>query len=259
MTNTDMHYATIVARADDDAPMPTIVEVAGLAADERGLWVVSRDGDEPGVWRGGPITYRHGRDGTIRNLLGRKLPFPGLHPYVHGTSEREDFSLTVPGCPRPGALVLSNAAIIGGWGKLGDLRGTPMTFVADVFPWAFCLDPDVLAEIGPPPVDELSDEPRRQIRRLDPILHAARHAAFLLGVQGPDGGWLVEPDLHAAAALDDWWRYWLGSVQKALAGWWGGGQGAGFSFTGPAPGQRSVPQQPAIGLRCPTCGKPAGS
>jgi hypothetical protein len=239
--------------------LPSVLEVAGLAADEEAIWVVSRTPNgEPGCWYSRPITRELGRWGTLDQLLqDAGLPF-GCHPWVHGTSEREDATLVPPGLDQPGALVLTNAAVIGGHGRLGDLAGTPMASVPERFPLtAFALAPDLIADVGRAALPPGPHAPPR-VRRLDPVLHAVRHLSFLLGIRHPDGSWAVEPDPWADVRLDRWWRYHLGPMRKALAGWWADG-GDERGWEGPAPGQRQAPLRPAVGMVCPTCLRPAGA
>jgi hypothetical protein len=227
-------------RTRADPWMPTIVELLGLAADPSGLWVISRNPEgDPDAWRSPPITRRRGRDGTIRELLAEHHRGYG-EPWVHGTSDREDAlidvphphptSATGPYLRAPGAVLLTNVAVIGSHGDLGPFH-PPMTYVPEVFPWAVPLGPEDARVVGRPAAADLQSPPRP--RYIDVFLHCVRHLSLLLGVRGPDGAWVVEPDTFAAAQLDEHWHAHLGPMRRALAGWY-----APSLFDGPQPGQR---------------------
>jgi hypothetical protein len=199
-----------------DLWVPTIVELALFAADAEAIWLVSQgENGDAGVARSLPISRHRSRAGRLEDLYRAQLP-AGVVPWCHGTSDREDADLVVAGVELPGAIVLTNAGIVGGHGLLGP--GRPMEYVAERFPWAEAMTPDALAAVRPPlPAGPFAAQ---STHRFAPVGHALRHLAFLVGVMAADGTWAVEPDAGALAVMDGHWHAHLGPVRKALAGWY---------------------------------------
>ena len=204
-----------------DLWVPTVVELALFAADHEAIWLVSRDSTtgDAGPARSLPISRHRSRAGRLQDLYRAQLDqasAPGVTPWCHGTSDREDADLVVPGVELPGAIVLTNAGIVGGHGWLGP--GLPMEYVPERFPWAEAMTPDALRAVRPPlPAGPYAAQ---STHRFAPIGHSLRHLAFLVGVKAPDGSWAVEPDAGALAVMDGHWHAHLPGVRAALAGWY---------------------------------------
>lgn len=163
-------------------PMQSYVEVWPVAADPESLWLIS--GLDP--WRS-ILSVRADEDpnADVEYVLGSNGVNMADVPLVHSTSWRVD-------SPR---LYLTYLAVVRRPG-----------FVRDNWVEAKPISPRMLDAVGKPAPHDAA-EPPTEIREVDVLMHALRHARLL---------W--EFDASAAAALDEHWVRHLSTLRPALAG-----------------------------------------
>jgi hypothetical protein len=156
-------------------------EVWAVGADATGLWHL------PGIdaLRYGPIAQDHPVQFEVDTLLDDAEIPPAYRRVVHGTSWR----------PSGPTVILTHIAVVSAPGA-----------VLDRWPAAAPLGADLLAAVGRPPTHAATAVPTA-VRRIDVLVHALRHVAFLR-----------EHDAGIAAALDATWRRHLAPLAPALAG-----------------------------------------
>lgn len=160
-------------------PMRVRVEVWPIAADDKGLWLLS--GLSP--WTTGNIPS----DGSAHDELEYLLFSTGALDktiLMHSTSWRQDGP----------AVLLTYVAVLG----CGDLA-------IDQWRNAVPISAAVVDTVGLPAAGPAVDPP--VVRHLDVLLHALRHVRQLL-----------DTDAGAQAVLDERWRRHLAEWKPALAG-----------------------------------------
>ncbi|GAA2347133.1 hypothetical protein [Dactylosporangium salmoneum] len=162
-------------------PMTVYPEVWPVAADAKGLWLISGDGP----WRPALPIYA---DGDVHQEVELELSSNGIDRadvvLLHSTSWRADGP----------AIVLTYIAIVR---KPG--------YVRQNWPGAEPISPLLPAAVGKPPTHAADEAPAP--RYVDCLLHAIRHVAFLR-----------DRDATAAAVLDEHWLSALSGLDPALAG-----------------------------------------
>ena len=170
--------------------MTVTVEVWPVAADDAGIWLLSR----PGAWQWGPVEATSDVHYEVELLL-----------FHHGIDPGDAVFISVPaGTPRTDALhstswrphgptiVLTYMAVIAAGG-----------YVRERWPSASPLTAALSAAVGKAPPHGAAEVPVPRL--VDVPLHGLRHLRFLM-----------DYDAEVSAALDENWRRHLAPLEPAL-------------------------------------------
>jgi hypothetical protein len=161
--------------------LPVRVEVWPLAADSRGIWLLS--GDD--AWRSAPIGANSEPHEAVTAVLGGYV-WPRRPAVLHSTSWRAD----------DGAVILTYVAIV---------PCPESESVRTLFAHAMPVSLRVAQEVGRPIATDPAEAPLP--RYIDVLLHAIRHLRFL-----------VDTDAGVREAMGDVWRQHLSPLSPVLAG-----------------------------------------
>jgi hypothetical protein len=159
-------------------PISVHVEVWPVAADEVGVWLLS--GED--AWRSGPVMADDEPHSEVDTRSTSTTPLEDV-ALLHSTSWRVDG-------PR---LVLTYMAVL-----------TIPGLARDAWPTALPVSLDLANAVGKPLPYGPTEPPTP--RYIDVLLHGLRHMRFLL-----------DTDPGNSAALDDYWRGHLATLDPALA------------------------------------------